>query len=84
MDLLTLVNAAATVTTITAAVLVASNFSPSIMVSGFATFVAASGLWMVSGYLDGTISLVIQNAVLLVINAVGIYRWLPRAASIIN
>lgn len=73
-----MLNAAASVTTIVAAILVASNYSAIVMVSGFVTFVGASVLWMVSGYLDGTTSLIIQNAVLLVINAVGIVRWLPK------
>ncbi len=78
MDLQSAVNFAAAGTTIIAATLVASNYSPKIMVAGFVTFVVASLLWIGSGYLDEKPSLVIQNTVLLLINVFGIWRWLPR------
>lgn len=80
LDVHTLINAVAALTTIVAAILVASNFSPSVMVTGFVTFVVASILWIVSGFFAGTMSLVIQNIALLIINLVGVYRWMPRAA----
>jgi len=79
MQLLSLVNFAAALTTIIAAILVASKISPRFMIAGFSVFIVASLLWMLSGYIDNKSSLLIQNAVLLVINAAGIYRWLPKA-----
>jgi hypothetical protein len=68
------------VTTIVAAILIASNYSPKIMVAGFAVFVVASVAWMLSGAMDCKPSLIVQNAVLLIVNFVGIWRWLPRVA----
>jgi hypothetical protein len=79
MDLLSVVNFAGAICTIIAAILVASNISPRIMIAGFSVFIAASLLWMLSGYLDNKSSLFIQNAVLLVINIAGIFRWIPKA-----
>jgi membrane protein implicated in regulation of membrane protease activity len=79
MEILPLLNFAAATTTIIAAILVASNYSPAVMVYGFSIFVVASVLWMLAGLLDNKTSLVVQNAVLLVVNAVGIWRWMPRA-----
>jgi hypothetical protein len=34
---------------------------------------------MLDGWFEEKSSLVIQNAVLLLINILGVYRWLPRA-----
>jgi hypothetical protein len=34
---------------------------------------------MIDGWLEAKTSLVIQNAILLLVNMVGVYRWLPRA-----
>jgi hypothetical protein len=47
------------------------------MVAGFVIFVIASILWIASA-LGETPCLLIQNVVLLLINLVGIWRWLPR------
>jgi hypothetical protein len=69
----------AAVLTILAAVLVAVNWSPRATVLGFAVFIVASLAWMADGWLEAKTSLVIQNAVLLLVNAAGVYRWLPRA-----
>jgi hypothetical protein len=79
MDYLSAVNTLGAVTTIVAALLVASNYSPKIMVAGFSVFVLASVAWIIAGYLDNKSSLVLQNAVLLLINLAGIWRWLPKA-----
>ena len=65
--------------TILAAALVAANWNARVTVSGFAIFIVASIAWMIDGWLESKSSLVIQNAVLLLINALGIWRWLPRA-----
>lgn len=78
MDLHSIVNFAASSTTIVAATLIASNYSPRVMVAGFVIFVMASVLWIASGHIGETPSLIIQNVVLLLINIVGIWRWLPR------
>lgn len=79
MSLLAIVNAAAATCTIVAAVLVASNYSPKVMVWGFVVFAVASVLWIFSGFWDNQFSLVIQNIVLLLVNLFGIWRWLPKA-----
>lgn len=69
----------AAVTTVIAAVLVASNWSPRTMVTGFLIFIVASIAWMLDGWLEGKASLLIQNVVLLLVNIFGVYRWLPKA-----
>jgi hypothetical protein len=79
MDVLSIVNFGGAVCTIIAAVLVASNISPKVMIVGFSVFIVASVLWMTSGYLDHKSSLLIQNAVLMVVNIAGIIRWYPKA-----
>ena len=78
MELETLRTLAAAAT-ILAAALVAANWNARVTVSGFAIFIVASIAWMIDGWLESKSSLLIQNAVLLLINALGIWRWLPRA-----
>jgi hypothetical protein len=68
----------ATVTTVFAAVLVASNWNARITVTGFVVFIIAALAWMADGLLEGKASLVIQNVILLVINALGVWRWLRQ------
>jgi hypothetical protein len=51
------------------------------MIVGFVVFIAASVAWMLDGWTEQKASLLIQNAILLVINMVGVYRWLPKVAS---
>ncbi|MBA2127402.1 hypothetical protein DLM45_14395 [Hyphomicrobium methylovorum] len=79
MDSLAIVNAFGAASTIVAAIFIASNYSPRIMVLGFCVFVFASVAWMLSGWLDQKPSLMVQNGVLLVVNIAGIWRWLPKA-----
>jgi hypothetical protein len=79
MDELGILRTAATVMTVLAAAMVAANWNARITVSGFALFILASIAWMLDGWLEDKSSLVIQNAVLLLINILGVYRWLPRA-----
>ena len=79
MDTLEAVRLVAAVTTVTAAVMVALNISARVTVLGFGVFTVASMAWMIDGWLDGKASLLIQNAVLLLINIAGVYRWLPKA-----
>ena len=65
--------------TIIAAAMVAANWNARITVCGFALFIAASVAWIADGVMEPKSSLIIQNAVLLVINVLGVWRWLPRA-----
>jgi hypothetical protein len=67
------------VTTVLAAALVAANVNARITVAGFMIFILAAIAWMVDGWLESKASLVIQNAILLLINAAGVRRWFPKA-----
>ncbi len=80
MDDLTLLRAFAAVVTVFAAVMVAANWSAKVTALGFFVFIVASLAWMLDGWLEAKASLLIQNAVLLAVNAAGVWRWLPRAA----
>ena len=79
MDWLGLLKGFASVATVVAAILVAANISPKLMVSGFAIFILASLAWICAGLLQDDPSLYFQNLLLLIINAFGFFRWLPRA-----
>ena len=78
MDWMEILRLFAATTTVAAAVMVALNWSARVTVLGFVVFIAASIAWMVDGWLEGKASLLIQNAVLLLVNIAGVYRWLPR------
>ena len=78
MDGLIILRTFAAVTTVVAAAMVAANWNARITVAGFAIFIIASIAWMADGWLDSKNSLVIQNAVLLLINILGVWRWLPK------
>lgn len=80
MDELTLLRTLATVTTVLAATLVAANLNSRMTVAGFMIFIVASIAWMADGWLEGKASLVIQNVILLLINVLGVWRWLPKAS----
>jgi hypothetical protein len=79
MDAMMLLRTFAAATTIIAAGLVAANWNARVMVTGFALFIVASLAWMADGWLEGKASLVVQNVILLAINVLGVWRWLPRA-----
>ena len=79
MDAMMLLRTFAAATTIIAAALVAANWSARVMVTGFVIFIVASLAWVIDGWLEGKASLVIQNAILLAINVLGVWRWFPRA-----
>ncbi|MGF6426529.1 hypothetical protein [Bradyrhizobium elkanii] len=64
---------------IVAAAMVAANVNARITVAGFAIFTTASIAWLGDGLLKSKSSLVIQNALLLLVNILGVWRWLPRA-----
>ena len=60
--------------------MVAANMNARITVAGFTIFIVASIAWMADGWLENKSSLVIQNVILLLlINILGVWRWLPRA-----
>ena len=63
-----------------AALTTASNISPRVTGYGFVLFAITSALWIVAGILDDKGALVFQNAILLIINGFGVYRWLWRKA----
>ena len=69
----------AAVMTVIAAALVAANWNARLMVAGFVIFIIGSLAWMIDGWLESKASLVIQNGVLLLINVLGVWRWLPKA-----
>ena len=79
MDELTILRTFAAVTTVVAASLVAANMNARVTVAGFIIFIVASIAWMVDGWLETKASLVIQNVILLLINVIGVWRWLPKA-----
>lgn len=63
----------ATAAAIVAAILVASNTE--VTKWGFVIFLVASVLWIGAGLADRIYSLATLNAVLLVVNLVGVWRW---------
>ena len=79
MEELMILRTVAAVTTVLAAALVAINLNARITVAGFVIFIVAAIAWMVDGWLETKTSLVIQNAILLLINAIGVWRWFPKA-----
>ena len=79
MDALIILRTFAAVTTVVAAAMVAANWTARITVAGFAIFISASIAWMADGWFESKNSLVIQNAVLLLINILGVWHWLPKA-----
>lgn len=79
MEELAILRTFAAVTTVLAAALVAANLNARISVAGFMIFLLASIAWMIDGWLEGKASLVIQNVILLLINAIGVWRWFPKA-----
>jgi uncharacterized membrane protein YphA (DoxX/SURF4 family) len=74
MDELTILRTFAACTTILAAALVAVNMNARITVAGFAIFLVASIAWMADGWSESKSSLMIQNAILLLINILGVWR----------
>ncbi len=59
-----------------AAVMVSSNIGRRITGYGFVVFCVSSVIWVIYGLQDTEVPLIIQNAVLTLINIIGIYRWL--------
>lgn len=67
---------AATLTGIAAAIMVAGKFSGQITGWGFAVFAISSCGWIAFGLLKGEPPLTLQNSVLVIINLVGVWRYL--------
>ena len=70
----------ATVATISAAFMTASNLGSRITGYGFAVFTVGSVSWLALGLLTDQQALVWTNIVLTVLNLFGIWRWLGRQA----
>jgi hypothetical protein len=67
---------------ILAAIIVSLNIGRRITGVGFLIFTVSSVTWIMAGYMEDMPSLMTQNAVLTVINIIGVYRWLIlRSAS---
>jgi uncharacterized membrane protein len=66
----------ATISGIIAAVMVAGKFSGKITGWGFVIFAASSVAWVAFGLMKEETPLALQNAVLFVINLIGVWRYL--------
>jgi hypothetical protein len=72
----------ATIATISAALMTASNLGPRITGYGFAVFTVGSLSWLAMGLMSDQPALVWTNIVLTGLNLFGIWRWLGRQARI--
>ena len=72
----------ATVATIVAAFLTASNLGPRITGYGFCVFLVGSVAWVSVGLLTNQPALIWTDAVLTVLNVFGIWRWLGRQTEV--
>jgi len=70
----------ATIATMVAAVMVASNLGARITGWGFVVFTAGSVAWTTVGATTDQPNLLITNAFLTIINLLGVWRWLGRQA----
>lgn len=68
----------ASAATLVAAGMTAANLGPRITGSGFVIFAAGSIAWCLVAWSTGQDSLLLTNAVLLLVNVTGIWRWLGR------
>ena len=73
-------NWVAPIATTIAAIMVAANLGSRITGFGFIVFSIGSIGWMAVGWFNDQMNLVWQNAVLLGVNIVGIWRWLGLRA----
>ena len=72
----------ATIATIFAACLTASNLGSRITGYGFIVFTIGSIAWFTLGVLTGQQSLIFTNAVMTLLNLFGVWRWLGRQAKV--
>lgn len=61
-----------------AAMMTAANLGARVTGWGFVLFTIGSGAWTAIGALSGQDNLLVSNAFLLIVNAIGIWRWLIR------
>ena len=73
---------AATVLTIIAAFMTASNLGPRVTGYGFAVFTAGALCWIGVGVLSDQPALLWTNIVLLVLDIFGVWRWLGRQTEV--
>ena len=66
----------ASLSTIGAGLVLAARVRPRTTGWAFLVLTAASMVWIVVGYLASECALMVQNAVVSLINVFGIYRWL--------
>jgi membrane protein implicated in regulation of membrane protease activity len=78
----TFVSVVATVATIAAASITASNLGARITGYGFAVFTIGSISWFTLGLMTDQPALVWTNAVLTLLNLFGVWRWLGRQAKV--
>jgi len=78
----TILSWVATIATITAATIVASNLGARITGYGFIVFTIGSVAWFALGLVTDQPALVWTNAALTLLNLFGIWRWLGRQARI--
>lgn len=71
-----LANWVAPIATTIAAIMVAANLGSRLTGYGFIVFSIGSIAWMAVGWFNDQPNLVWQNVVLLLVNIVGIWRWL--------
>lgn len=71
----------APVVTMLAAMLTAANLGPRPTGWGFVLFTIGSFCWAVIGLESGQSGLLYTNAFLVVVNAIGVWRWLGRQAA---
>jgi hypothetical protein len=72
----------ATVATILAALMTASNLGSRITGYGFCVFLVGSLSWLAVGFLTDQAALLWTNAALTLLNIFGVWRWLGRQARI--
>ena len=72
----------ATIATIIAASMTASNLGSKITGYGFCVFLVGSLAWLATGLMTGQPALMWTNVVLTVLNIFGIWRWLGRQAKV--
>lgn len=63
---------------VVAGIIVAARFNDKLTGIGFVVFLVSSTSWVAVGLIADAYALLLQNAVLCVINVIGIYRWLLR------
>jgi hypothetical protein len=76
MTLPTILEWSATGTGIAAAIIVSLNLGARVTGWGFVIFTVSSVCWILTAVIQEEMALTVQNAVLFVINVIGIYRYL--------